>query len=388
MFRVTAILAFLFVSQVLGHLAYANSEADNGRFEVNEYGEAYWLPAWLDKGLLYEFKNRLIEVKSARQIQASNPEQCTSAYQRLYKKSDIRWSIFFGYGDGEGTDSYTTDFAERDLIETEIKSACPQFNPEIQFCGFREEGQPGEYIRQIRTKNNSIINIHLRLYNASLTTEIPKDEEAQKKQKRKSKNIEKAYIEALKTDDIVFYSGHARHGAGPGFRPLVKKSADWWIATLFRPMANKVLQTLNPNINYRDDSPPPPKTVTNPTVIGMFSCEAESHFGYDFANNSDSGLILTRQSVDYLDNLRLLYASSNALMTEECEEDFNASMKEAITKIYYRKDKDPPTSYDKKMPKIFNFFHQDKLKYKNDLVLYFQNKGEKEMDIRSSHLEP
>ncbi len=384
MSRLTAILVLILLSQVYMHQAHADSQVESGRFEVNENGEAFWLPSWLSRGLLYDFKNRLIEVKSQRQNQNSNDKQCTTAYQKLYKKTDIRWSIFFGYGDGEGATSYTTDFAERDLIETEIKSACPQFNPEIQFCGFREDSRPGEYIKQIRTKNNAIINVHLRLYNASLTSEIAKDEEGQKKQRRKSKSIERSYIEALKSDDIVFYSGHARHGAGPGFRPLVRKSKDWWITTLFRPMANEVLQTLNPNINNRDDFPPPPKTVTNPTIIGMFSCEAESHFGYDFANNSDSGLILTRQSVDYADNIRLLYASSNALLTEECEEDFNSSIKEAITKIYYRKDREPPTSYEKKMPKIFNFFHQDKLKYKNDLILYFQNKGEKELDISSA----
>lgn len=377
MFRLTAILAFILLSQ----LAYANSEADSGRFEVNENGEAYWLPSWLSRGLLYEFKNHLIEVKAQKQIQTANPEQCTSAYEKLYKKSEIRWSIFFGYGDGEGTRSYTTDFAERDLIETEIKSPCPQFNPEIQFCGFRQAGSPGEYVKQIQTKNNSMINIRLRLYNASLTSEIAKDDEGKKRQRRKSKSLEKAYIEALKTDDVVFYSGHARHGAGPGFRPLVKKSKDWWITTLFRPMANDVLYALNPNRNNNDDFPALEKTVKNPAVIGMFSCEAEAHFGYDFANNSDSGLILTRQSVDYADNIRLLYASSNALLTESCEEDFNADMKEAITKIYYRKGKNPPQSYDKKMPKIFNFFHKDRVKYKNDLVLYFQNKGENEMDI-------
>jgi len=204
-----------------------------------------------------------------------------------------------------------------------------------------------------------------------------------KAQKRKSKALEKAYIEALNSDDIVFYAGHARHGAGPGFRPLVNKSKDWWIATLFRPMINEVLSTLNPNINSSDDpalrnEKPAPN---NPSVIGMFSCEAEAHYGSSLADNSESSLILTRQSVDYADNLRLLYASSNALMNQECEEEFHSSMRSAITKIYYRKDREPPQDYEKKMPRIFNFFHKDKLKYKNDIVLYFQNKGEKELDI-------
>jgi len=383
MFRLIAtILAFVFLSQ----LTYA--EVDSGRYEISELGQAYWLPAWLSKNIFYDFKNRLIEVKTkqAEKIKNLNPNQCASAYQRLYKKSDIRWSIFFGYGDGDGK-NHTTDFAERDVVEKEIRSTCPEDNPEIQFCGFTAEGNAGEYVRQVLTKQNRLINIHIRLFNASVTSEIEKNM-ADSSQKRKSIYLEKAYIDALKTDDIVFYAGHARYGSGPGFRPLVRKTKDWWVAALFRPMIYDVVSALNPGINNSSKEYPESVAVnpgTNPSVIGMFSCEAEAHYGLGLANNSESGLILTRQSVDYADNLRLLYASANALLKQECEEEFSLSMRSAITKIYYRKDNQPPQDYEKQMPKLFNFFHQDKVKNKNDILLYFQTKDEKVLDITNQN---
>jgi len=146
MFRLTVILAFVLCSQ----LTYA--EVDSGRFEVSELGKTYWLPSWLSRNIFYDFKNKLIETKAqAGVIQTVNPGQCTSAYQRLYKKSDIKWSIFFGYGDGDSK-AYTTDFAERDVLEKEVRSECPELNPEIQFCGFTATEKAGEYTRQIRTK--------------------------------------------------------------------------------------------------------------------------------------------------------------------------------------------------------------------------------------------
>lgn len=385
MLRLTVILALVLSC----HGAYA--EAESGRFEVSEIGDVYWLPDWLSTNIFYDFKKQLIEMKSQvqaqQQVGAQENVQCQSAYQNLFKKTDVRWSIFFGYGDGDGK-SYTSDFAERDLLEKEVRMPCPERSPEIQFCGFSQKSQPGEYVRQIRTKENAVVNIHLRLFNASLTSMI-KDNMHGKRQIRKSRALEKQYIEALQTDDIVFYAGHARHGSGPGFRPLVRKSKDWWIATLFRPMMNNVLYALNPNRHNNDEGIPAfTKTVANPSIIGMFSCEAEAHFGSSFANNSESGLILTRQSVSNADNMRLLYAASNALMAQECEDEFHASMKESITKIYYRKDKRPPSNYEKKMPRVFNFFHKDKIKYKNDLLLYFQNRDEVEMDIITKEITP
>lgn len=361
------------------HMAF--SEMDSGRFEMSEQGQAYWLPAWLSFNIFYDFKRHLIDVKAA-QAPVAPKAQCRTSYQKIFNKSDIRWSVFFGYGDGDG-DDHTTDFAERDLFEKEIQLPCPELNPEIQLCGFKREGdQPGQYVKQITNKDQFVVNIHLLLYNASLTSEMNVNlKEKEKEQRRKSKKIEKTFIESLHTEDILFYVGHARHGSGPGFRPLVRKSRDWWIATLFRPMVNNVMNSLDPQPPI-DNFPQLKGNVNNPSIMGFFSCEAEAHYGAEMVRKSpETSLILTRQSISSSDNLRLLYAASNALLAQECDTEFQQSLKESITTVYYSPKKGPPESFEEKMPRFFNFFHKDKVKGRNDLLLYLEGRDEVEMEI-------
>lgn len=360
--------------------------SDDGRFEMSEAGQAYWLPDSIPFGIYNDFKEELATLKP-QPGDATESEQCRTSYQKLFSKPDINWSIYFGYGDG-ASDKYTTDMAERDIFEKEIKSPCPSFRPDIQLCGFREDPTiSSQYVKQIRTQEGQVVNVRLKLFNSSLTTEVAVNREKKSEQKKKSKALERSYLHALQTDDIVFYSGHARHGTGPGFRPLSNNPGSRLITALFRPMASKMYNSLGEDdrADHSDDVyPPPTRAVKSPAVLGFFACEAEAYFGVNLAHRTDAGLILTRQSISTVDNMRLLYASSNNLLTQACEKDFTQSMTQAIKTIYYRKKKGPPTSYEDKMPKFFNFFHKDKVKYHNDLLLYFYNRHEVGMNIDGS----
>lgn len=374
-------LSVLFLVLHCTTVALAN---DNGRFEMSEIGVAYWLPDAIPYGVYNDFKEELATLQP-QPTDETETEQCRSSYQKLFSKPDLNWSIYFGYGDG-ASENYTTDMAERDILEKEIKSPCPQFRPDIQLCDFKADSLiSGQYTKQIRTKNGQTVNVRLKLFNSSLTSEITVNKERKSDQKKKSKALEKSYIHALQTDDIVFYSGHARHGSGPGFRPLSKNPFSKMVTGLFRPMASKMYNALGEDdrVDHSDDVYPPPAARTGkpPALLGFFACEAEAHYGVNLAHRTDAGLILTRQSISTVDNMRLLYAASNNLLTESCEKDFTQSMNQSIKTIYYRQKKGPPTAYDDKMPKLFNFFHKDKVKYRNDLLLYFQNRHEVGMDI-------
>ncbi len=368
---------------ILHSSAFAQN-VDEGRFEMSEIGQPYWLPNEIAYGTYEDFKNEL-ETLKPQPIDQVEAEQCRTSYKKLYSKPEINWSIYFGYGDG-ASENYTTDMAERDLFEKEIKSYCPQFRPDIVLCEFKPDSLiSGQYTKQIRTKEGRVVTVRLKLFNASLTSEIAKNVERKADQKKKSKAIERSYVRAFQTDDIVFYSGHARHGTGPGFRPLSTNGVSRFFTGLFRPMANKMYNAIGEddrNQQNDDEWPPrspPEKSMTS--VMGFFACEAEAHYGVNLAHRTDAGLILTRQSISTDDNMRLLYAASNNLLNETCEKDFAQSMNKAIKTIFYNKKKAPPISYQDKMPKLFNFFHKDKVKYRNDLLLYFHNKGELSMDI-------
>lgn len=361
--------------------------ANEGRFEMSEYGKVYWLPDSIPYGIYNDFKEELATLKP-QPIDETEIEQCRSSYQKLFSKPDLNWSIYFGYGDG-ASEKYTTDMAERDIFEKEIKSPCPQFRPDIQLCDFKADSLiSGQYTKQIRTNDGQVVNVRLKLFNSSLTSEIAVNKEKKSEQKKKSKALEKSYLHALQTDDIVFYSGHARHGTGPGFRPLSKNPLSKLVTGLFRPMASKMYNSLGEDdrVDHSDDvyPPPTPHTGKSPAVLGFFACEAEAHYGVNLAHRTDAGLILTRQSITTVDNMRLLYASSNNLLTQSCEKDFDQNMVQAIKTVYYSKKKAPPTAFADKMPKFFNFFHKDKVKYRNDLLLYFHNRHEVEMDINES----
>jgi hypothetical protein len=364
-------------------VALAADETDAGRFEMSETGKAYWLPDSIPYGIYNDFKEELAQLKPLP-MDETETEQCRSSYQKLFSKTDFTWSIYFGYGDGS-SQKYTTDMAERDLFEKELKSPCPSYQSAIQLCDFKEESpKSGQYVKQITTKERQIVNIHLKLYNSSLTSEIAVNEEKKREQKSKSKWLEKSFLNALESQDIVFYSGHARHGTGPGFRPLSKSPANWLITALFRPMASKMYNALDPYPKNNDDvynDIYAPTTGKSPAIMGFFSCEAEAHYGVNVTNRTDAGLILTRQSISTEDNMRMLYAASNSLLTQSCEKDFNQNMGQAIKTIYHSRKESAPTSYENKMPKFFNFFHKDKVKYRNDLLLYLKNRHEVGTDI-------
>lgn len=365
-------------------IALAN---DEGRFEMSETGQAYWLPDAIPYNIYTDFKEELATLKPQTMTE-TEANECRLSYQKLYSKPDVNWSIYFGYGDG-ASENYTTDMAERDIFEKEIKAPCPQFRPDIQLCNFKPDTLiSGQYTKQIKTKDGYIVTVRLKLYNSSLTSEIAKNTERKSDQKKKSKAIEKSYLHALQTDDIVFYSGHARHGTGPGFSPVSKSPFSKLVKGIFRPMASKMYNSIGEDdrVDHSDDTYPPPAPIAKSPahILGFFACEAEAYYGVNLAHRTDAGLILTRQSISTDDNMRLLYASTNNVLTETCEKDFAQSMNKSIKTIYYRQKKGPPSSFDEKMPKLFNFFHKDKVKYRNDLMLFLKNRDEVSLDISNS----
>lgn len=354
-----------------------------GRYEINMRGQEFWLPDWMSSQVYSEFQKELIALHEKSSAPNSVQQlQCENSYKKLFDKSDIRWSIYYGYGDGDD-ESFTTDITERSLLEKEITYPCPEGYPNIQFCGFTKSSDPrGQFQKKILTKQKKWVTIHLNIFNPSVSPDLLTNSK-NPQQIRKSKELEKSFLQAIHTEDILFYSGHARHGTGPGFRPLAEQSKDWWIAMLFRPMMARVNSTMNPR-SYTDE-PLFHQQKPSPKIMGLFSCESEGHYGVQLTQNSpDSGLIMARQTISALDNMRMMYAAANSLITETCEDQFQKNLGQALKTIYFPRDTEKPRSYKNLFPKIFNFFQPNQIKNQNDLLMYFRNQDLDYVDITGS----
>jgi len=142
-------------------------------------------------------------------LSPQDQQKCDAAYAKLFSKPDIRWSVFFGYGDQYDHGQHTSDMVERTLFEDNIVRPCKDLAQGIALCGFiPEASRPGEYVRELVTKHQGIVRVHLLLYHSSLTSSTEQNEKLRKAEQLKlSKSVEQAYLQALNTDDIVFYSG-------------------------------------------------------------------------------------------------------------------------------------------------------------------------------------
>lgn len=349
---------------------------ENGQIEISVNQKSYWQPESLNFLMLPDFKEKLLqknENSNQKNLSALEKEQCQKAYSKFSHKKNIKWSIFFGYGDISDP-QHTSDLAERDLFERELISECDYQRPSNKVCGF-EKLSENLYKKTIYSSSSEPVTYEIKLYNASADSVVEKQKE-NKIQKKHSKTIQNLFSESLKKDDFVFYVGHARYGTGPGFKPLEKFSFSWFIAALFRPSSQKLRYSLG----YEDtstDMNEQSRWVINekqPDVIGFFACDAEGHYGKMLSQLApNSGLILTRQSILTSDNLKLLYAATQGLLNKSCESDMQSDFNSAISTVFYNPQKGPPTNEQitELMPKFFNFYHKDKIKNKSSFKMLF-----------------
>lgn len=319
-------------------------------------------------------------------LSSEDQNKCEKAYSRFLSQPDLNWSIFFGYGDGDDP-THTNDLAERVLFEEQITAPCIEG---LGACGFTpEEGKPGAYTRVMISQQNTPVTVHLKIYHSSLTSSMWVNQHKKRSQQmRLSKYVEAQFLNALAHDDIVFYVGHARHGSGPGFRPLEFKSKNWWLATLLQPMNANVRKTLagpDSEESFLDLKRPPDTSA--PKAIGFFVCDAEAHYGRMLSYSSpDSALLLTRNTIFIPDNNRAMFAGANAILTQSCQADLQEQLNVSITKIYYHEKKGLPKNITKTLPRDFNFFEKDKIHNQNEIKMLLRDHFDKEVSIDRSDL--
>lgn len=271
-------------------------------------------------------------------------EACRKSYEKIYGDGELTMSVFLGYSDA---DNYVADRLNKIRMVEQITGACGSGR---QLCGFtRDPDDADVFTKTITRVSGKKDKVRLRIMNSAVTSDHTTNTGDMKEQQQKqSKAVEEAYIRALQTDDVVMYNGHARRGTGPGFKPM--SASDWTAAVATRPSLQRVIQTLK-------------KSKKTPAVIGMFTCEGESHYGKALQDSApNSGLILTRQTSSFHDTDAIMDASMEGILQQYCGPKFRSDIKGAVAHIY-SSPLDGADSYKDKLPEVYNFFEPNKKKF-------------------------
>ena len=272
---------------------------------------------------------------------------CRESYDKMYADGELTLSLFLGYSD---SDDYVDDvITKANYVET-ITSNCDEEGLATELCGFKRAPDDADiFTKNITRANGKTDKIKLRITSSAVTSSNHVNTGTSKtSQDKKSAKTEAKFLKALQTDDVVIYNGHARRGTGPGFKPM--GNADWVKAVALKPSLQKMVHAL--------------KTAKKtPAIIGMITCEGESHYGkalQDAAPNS--GLLLTRQTTSFSDSDTIVQNSLENILQKKCAPAFRKSIQASVKDIY-NSPLDGADSYKDKLPEIYNFFEVNKKKF-------------------------
>lgn len=289
---------------------------------------------------------------------------CDQVYKKIYRDNELNISLFLGYSDGDG--NFVSDTFDRTNLAETLTGQCYEVSGE-QFCGFKRDADDADtFTKTIVRSDGKTDQVKIRLMNSSFT---PKHDENigkyEKFQKKKTEKVSKAFNHALTTDEVVIYQGHARRGTGPGFQPM--GALNWVNAVQSKPVLYNMTQNLR-------------TAKTKPALIGMITCEGESHYGKVLNEASPtSALLLTRQTTSFSDAYSLLISSVDAILKKECAKDFRKTITNTVTTVYSTKF-DGDTSVKDKLPEVYGLFEPITKKFapaRSTAVTYLKGELEK-----------
>ena len=260
----------------------------------------------------YDYWSAHINKTYGMQIEQNSPDEgarsCESFFQPYLKKGllDIRYAL--GYFDVSTGVEIVDRWANRGLSPSLDIEVFKAFNAawtapcvgKQRLCGFTAIGtvESGKiFFQKPLVIHGEEILVRIVLTQASASDSFVLNKGAMSdRQKFLTEQSEDNYFEGLKTADIVFYNGHSRDGGGPDFTPPVLNSSNKTNYSGYyhvkKPGFRRMMTALKQGGN---------KDVT----IGLFSCYSKSHFYRELSKlGPKQRLILSSDSVDYMDTLR------------------------------------------------------------------------------------
>lgn len=277
---------------------------------------------------------------------SQSDETCHQSYEKMYGDGELTMSLFLGYADN---DDYVNDHINKARYVEQITENCDETTV-IELCGFKRDPDDADIFRKTITRaNGRQEKIRLRISSSAVGSSNKENMSTNKAaQDRQSAQTEAKFIKALQTDDVVIYEGHARRGTGPGFKPM--GTTDWVKAVAMKQSLQNMTNAL--------------KTAKKtPGIIGMITCEGESHYGKALQEAApNSGLLLTRQTSSFSDADSIVQSSLEFILQKQCAQSFRAVLKQSVQSIF-NSPLHGAGNYKEKLPELYNFFEVNKKKF-------------------------
>ena len=276
------------------------------------YGQETETPAPLTQ---QDLKTVLTRLQSqAEKLDRQSPQRCESNYQSIFGKEslDVRMALFYGYTD---TNHTVADSGLAMAMTQHLQKPC--LTSRVEACGFSiESSVPGSVVlvRKLRV-DNSVKTIHLTVASSSATWNDFYNRDLNTgfwQQKDQTLRTEKNFHEALINSQVVFYSGHARLGGGPGFSPPTLLTGS--LETKRRDSFKHLLADLRSRESQLQ-------------FLGYFACESEKYYSQELISSAPHlGLIVTEQELDSFDSEQSTLGALNSILSRKCEPEFSDAL--------------------------------------------------------------
>lgn len=253
-----------------------------------------------------EFRNNLFEQMEHLAHQSS--KQCPNDYKNFSVDNNLKIALFYGY---DGQEGRTYDRALAQSMAYALTRKC--FGT-LQACSFKTIKRSQQNI--LLNKNIAGQNVTIDIYWTTVTDDESINLDPEKgywAQEKASERIKKIFAGALKSNDIVLFSGHSRGGGGLGFEYLTLEKAAWDL--VFRSPAKMITASLSAAKNGRLK------------LFGSLSCQSHTYYGAEFFHaNNTIDYILTTGDILTTSGEQISLGLLNSILSKKCSKEFRESL--------------------------------------------------------------
>ena len=255
-----------------------------------------------------EFRNAVgVLDEQVEKLVSLSPQSCPSEHKKLNSVKDLRISLFYGYEDYEES---TADSVHAAAMAHMLKRPCPK---NFQACGFKQHSKTAN--RVVLQKKIGERFFTVSIYHTSVSTSDADNKDPNKhafKQAARSHAVREQFHRALSEEDIVFYSGHSRHGGGLGFNSqnLPQDVMNFIFRLPVASMANALREK-----------------PSHLKLFGLFACETQKHYRNVVEQaNPNANLIVSHEDIGSEEGEQQSIGALNAIFMNKCNAEFQESL--------------------------------------------------------------
>ena len=258
---------------------------------------------------------------------------CTNFYDKIAGDGVVRIHLSFGYFDDSESESVQVDFknlghnssSDQAFYMVMIKGLTGRCKGDMQACRFTEVA-PGKLVKRVRSPEGKDVTFEITAEYSSLTPYYQVNTvDRASEQRQKSEANRQSFMNALRTDDAVFYLGHSRNGGGPDFLPpRLMANGHPNYHGYYQP-EHPGFNDLLAGIRARGEAPP---------LLAMYSCMSEAWFGAKLYSLSPHSSYIFSQS-DKLsgmnEHFQAAFATIDGLTRFQCAQGMQDEVRAART---------------------------------------------------------